>query len=100
MVYLQSSPRENPSTEEKNPLKSSIERKHPLDIIENKSSKLMISIKRESPGLQENSYPKHQVNAFSVEKQVITRKSVKLRPKPLSIPSFVTKPVRKKSSNS
>ena len=100
MPYLQSSPSENPNTEEKNPLKNPLGRKHPLNIVENRSSRLMISIRKENSSPQESSYLKHQENVLSVEKEVISRKSVKLRPNPLSIPSLVTKPVKKKSSSS
>lgn len=100
MAYLPSSPKENPNTEEKNPLRNPIGRKQPLGTIENRSSKLMISIKKENPNPQEDSYLKHQENVLSVEREVISKKSVKLRPNPLSIPSLLTKPVKKKFSNS
>ena len=52
----------------------------------------MISIRKENP--------KHQENALIVEREVILEKNVKLRPNPLSTPLLVTKPVRKRSSNS
>ena len=100
MAYLQSSPKENPNAEVKNPLRNPIERKQPPNIIESRSSKLMISIRKVDPALLGSTHPKHQEHVLSVERKVISRKNVKLRPKPLSIPSLVTKPIGKKSSNS
>ena len=99
MAYLQSSPKGNPNTEKKNPLKNPIGRKQPPNIIEKRSSKLMISIRKANPNPQENSYLKHQEHVLSVGRNVISRKSVELRPKPLSIPSLVIEPIKKKSSN-
>ena len=60
----------------------------------------MISIRKVDPAPQGNSHLKHQEHVISVESKVISKKSVKLRPKPLSIPSLVTKPAKKKSLNS
>ena len=100
MVYLQSSPRGNPNTEAKNPLKNPIGRNLPPNIIESKGSRLMISIRKVDPNPQGSSHLKHQEHVTSVERKVISKKSVKLRPKPLSIPSLVTKPARTKSLNS
>ena len=100
MAYLQSSPKENPNIEAKNPLKNLIGRKLPPNIIERRSSRLTISIKKVDPAPQENSYLKHQEHVLSVERKVISKENVKLRPKPLSIPSLMTKTLRKKSSNS
>ena len=100
MAYLLSSQRRDPNTEVKNPLKNPIGRKLPPDIIENRSSKLMISIRKVDPALLGSTHPKHQEHVLSVERKVISRKNVKLRPKPLSIPSLVTKLARKKSLNS
>ena len=77
-----------------------IKRNLPLDIIEGRSSKLMTSIRNEDPTPQGSSHLKHQKHAISVERKVISKESVKLRPKPLSIPSLMTKPAGKKSSNS
>ena len=85
MAYLLSSQRRDPNTEVKNPLKNPIGRNLPPNTIENKRSKLMISIREADPNLKGNSHPKHQENALSVERKVISRKSVKLRPNPLSI---------------
>ena len=99
MAYLQSSPKGNPNTEVKNPLRNPIGRNLSPNIIENRSSRLMISIRKADPNPQVNSYLKHQEHVLSVERKVISKKSVKLRPKPLSIPSLVTKPVKMKSSN-
>ena len=84
----------------KEPSEKSTERKQPPSTIENRSSRLMISIRKENPSPQESSYLKHQKNVLRVEKEDISRKSVKLRSNPLSIPLLVTKPVKKKSSNS
>ena len=100
MAYLQSFLKGNPNIEEKNPLRNPIGRKLPPNIIENKSSKLMISIRKANLNPRENSYLKHQEHVLSVERKVISKENVKLRPKPLSIPSLVTKLARKKSSNS
>ena len=100
MAYLLSSPKRNPNTEVKHPLKKPIGRNLPPNIKGNRSSRLMISIRKVDPAPQENSYLKHQEHVLSVERKVISKKSVKLRPKPLSIPSLVTRPTRKKSSNS
>ena len=100
MAYLRSSPKGNPNTEAKNPLRNLIGRKLPLNIIERRSSRLMISIKKADPVPQGSSHLKHQEHVLSVKRKVITKKNVKLRPKPLSIPSSVTKPVKMKSSNS
>ena len=98
MAYLLQSQRRNLNTEVKNPLKNPIGKSPPPNIIENRSSKLMISIRKANP--QESSYLKHQEHVLSMERKVITRKSVKLRPNPLSIPSLMTKPEKMKSSKS
>ena len=79
--------RENPNSERKIPLKNPIEKGHTPSIIGNKGSKLMISIRKESPNPQENPIPKHQENASTVGKEVILEPSVNRRPKPSSIPS-------------
>ena len=100
MAYLPSSPKENPNTEAKNPLRKPIGENRPPNIIESRSSKPMISIKKVDPAPQGSSHLKHQEHVISVESKVISRESVKLRTKPLSIPSLVTKPIGKKSSNS
>ena len=100
MAYLLSSQKRDPNTEVKNPLKNSIGRNLPPNTIENRSSEQMISIREADPNLKGNSHPKHQEHALSVERKVISKKSVKLRPKPLSIPSLVTKPANKRSSDS
>ena len=78
MAYLQSSPRENPNTEEKNSLRSSIKKEQPPSIIENRISRLMISIRKESPN------PQHQENALTVVREVISGRSENRRSKPLS----------------
>ena len=100
MAYLLSSRKRDPNTEVKNPLKNPIGRNLPPNIIENRSSKLRISIREADPNLKGNSHPRHQEHALSVVRKVISRKNVKLRPNPLSIPSLVTKPASKRSSNS
>ena len=100
MAYLLSSPKRDPNTEVKNLLKNPIGRSLPPNLIEKRNSKLMISIRKADLILKGNLHPKHQEHALSVEGKVISKKSVKLRPKPLSIPSSVTKPASKKSSNS
>ena len=100
MANLLSSPKRDPNTEVKNPLRNPIGRNLPPNTIENRSSKLMISIRKADPNLEGNSHPKHQEHASTVERRVISKKSVKLRPKPLSIPSLVTKPASKRSSDS
>ena len=82
MAYLQSSPKGNPNTEEKNPLRKPIGRNLPPNIIENRSLKLRISIREADPNLIENSHPKHPEHALSVERKVISKRSVKLRPNP------------------
>ena len=87
MAYPLSSPRENPNSERKIPLKDPIEKGQQPSIIGSKSSKLMISIRKESPNPQANQFPKHQENASIVEKEVILEPSVNKRPKPSSIPS-------------
>ena len=84
MVYPQSSPKENPSTEEKNPLRNSIGKEQPPSIIENRSLKQMIYIRKESPNPQENSYPKHQENALTVVREVISGRCENRRSKLLS----------------
>ena len=99
MAYLRLSPKGNPNTEVKNPLKSLIRRKLLPNIIENRSSRLMISIRKVDPALQGNSHLKHHEHVLNVVRKVISRENVKLRPKPLSIPSSVTKPARMKSLN-
>ena len=96
MAYLLSSPKRDPNTEVKNPIGKNL----PPNIIGNRSSKLMISIRKVDPAPQESSHLRRQEHALSVESKVISKKSVKLRPKPLSIPSLVTKPAKKKSLNS
>ena len=100
MAYLQSSPKGNPNTEVKNPLKNPIGRNLPPNIIENRSSKLTISIRKVDLIPQGSSHLKHQEHAISVESKVISKKSVKLRPKPLSIPSLVTNLANKRFSDS
>ena len=100
MAYLLSSQKRDPNTEVKNPLRNLIGRNPPPKLIEKGNSKLMISIREADPILKKSSHPKHQEHALSVERKVISKKSVKLRPKPLSIPSLVTKPASKRSSNS
>ena len=100
MAYLLSSQKRDPNTEVKNSLKNPIGRNLPPNIIENRSSKLKISIREADLNPKGNSHPKHQEHASSVERKVISKKSVELRPKPLSIPSLVTKPASKRSSNS
>ena len=52
MVYPLSSPRENPNSEREIPLIDPIGKGQQLSIIENRSSKLMISIRKESPNPQ------------------------------------------------
>ena len=72
--------RENPNTEERNPLRNFVGKEQCPSIIENKSSRIMISIRKErSP------HPKHQENASTVEKEVILGKNVDVRLEPLSI---------------
>ena len=100
MAYPLSSPKGNPNSEKKVPLKDPIREGQQLSIIENKSLKLMISIRKESLNPQANPYPKHQENASIVEKDVISERSVNKRPKPLSTLQLVTKPARMRSSNS
>ena len=100
MAYLQSSPKGNPNTEAKDPLRNPIGENLPPNIIDVKSSELMTSIRKVDPVPQGHSHQKHQKHAISVERKVITGKTVEQRPKPLSILSLVTKPVGKKSSHS
>ena len=100
MAYLLSSQKRDPNTEVKNPLKNPIGRDPPPNLIGKRNSRLMISIRKAGPILEGNSHPKHQEHALSVERKVISKKSVKLRLNPLSIPSLVTKPASKRSSNS
>ena len=99
MVYLpQPHPRENPNTERKVPLENSIGKEQHPSIIENKNpatSRKMISIRKER-----NPHQRHQENASIVEKQVISRKSVEIRPNPLSTLQLVTKLARMRSLNS
>ena len=87
MAYPLSFLRENPNSERKVPLKDPIGKGHMPSIIENRSSKLMISIRKESPNPQANQFPKHQENASTVGKEVILEQSVNRRPKSSSIPS-------------
>ena len=94
------SPRENPSSERKVPLKTPIREGQQPSIIENRSLKLMISIRKESPNPQANLYLKHQGNASIVDKVVISGKGVEIRPNPLSTPYLVTKSARMRSLNS
>ena len=100
MAYLLSFPKRDPNTEVKNPLHKPIGRSPPPNLIERRISRLMISIRKVDLVLQGSSHPKHQEHVLSVGRKVISKKSVKLRPEPLLIPSLVTKPVSKKSSNS
>ena len=100
MAYLLSSPKRGPNTEVKNPKKNPIGKRLPPNVIGNRSSKLMISTRKVDPAPQGSSHLKHQEHVINVERKVISKKSVKLRPKPLSIPSLVTKPAKKKSLNS
>ena len=100
MAYLLSSQKRDPSTEVKNPLKKPIGRSPPPNLTEKRISRLMISIRKVDLALRGNSHPKHQEHALSEERKVISRKSVKLRQKPLSIPSLMTKQASKRSSNS
>ena len=83
MLFL----RENPNPERKIPLIDPIGKGQQPSIIESKSSKLMISIRKENPNPQANQFPKHQENASTVGKEVILEPSVNRRPKPSSIPS-------------
>ena len=87
MAYLLSFLRENPNSKRKVPLKDPIEKGQQPSIIGNRSSKPMISIRKESPNPQANQFLKHQENASTVEKEVILEPSVNRRPKPSSIPS-------------
>ena len=78
MAYPLSSPRENPNSERKVPLKNLIGEGQQSSIIENRSLKLMISIRKESPN------PQHQENALTVVREVISGRSENRRSKPLS----------------
>ena len=100
MAYLLSSQKRDPNTEVKNPLRNPIGRDPPPNLIEKRNSRLMTSIRKVDPILIGSSHLKHQEHVLSVERKVISKKSVKLRPKPLSIPLLVTKPASKRSSNS
>ena len=100
MAYLLSSQRRDPNTEVKNPLRNPIRRDPPPNLIEKRNSRLMTSIRKADPILIGSSHPKHQEHVLSVERKVISKKSVKLRPKPISIPSLVTVPASKRSSSS
>ena len=100
MAYPLSSPKESPNSEKKVPLKNPIEKGQQPSIIESRSLKLMISIRKESPNPQASPYPKHQENASTVEREVISKRSVSKRPKPLSTPWLVTKPAKMRYSNS
>ena len=100
MAYPLSSPRENPNSERKIPLKDPIGKGQQPSIIESRSSKLMISIRRENPNPQVNPFPKHQENASTVEREVILGQSANRRPKPLSTLSSVTKLAKMRFSNS
>ena len=51
MAYPLSSPKGNPNLERKVPLKNSIDNGQQPSIIENRSLKLMISIRKENPNL-------------------------------------------------
>ena len=77
-------PKRKSKFREKGSFKRSKKEKQQPSIIENGSLKLMISIRKESPNPQANPYPKHQENATTMVKEVISGRSVKPRPKPLS----------------
>ena len=87
MAYPLSFLRENPNSERKAPLKEPIGEGQQPSIIESRSSKLMISIRKGNPNPQTNLSPKHQENASIVEREVTSEQSVNKRPKPSSIPS-------------
>ena len=76
MAYPLSSPRENPNSERKIPLKDPIEKGQQPSIIGSRSSKLMISIRKESPNPQANQFPKYQENALTMGKEVILEPSL------------------------
>ena len=84
MTYPLSSPKGNPNSKRKVPLKDPTEERQQPSIIENRSLKLMISIRKEIPSPQVNPYPKHKENASTMEKEVISGRSVNRRPNPLS----------------
>ena len=77
-------PKRKSKFREKGSFERSKKEKQQPSIIENRSLKLMISIRKESPNPQANPYPKHQENATTMVKEVISGRSVKPRPKPLS----------------
>ena len=99
MVYLlQPYPRENKNTKRKVPLRNSIGKEQHPSIIESRSpttSKKMISIRNER-----NPHQRHQENASTVEREVISGNSIEIRPNPLSTLQLVTKPAKMRSSNS
>ena len=76
MVYPLPSLKGNPNSERKVSLKDPIGERQQPSIIENRSLKLMISIRKESPNPQVNPYPKHQENASTVLREVISERSV------------------------
>ena len=99
-AYPLSSPRENLNSERKVPLINPIGKEQQPSIIESRSLKLMISIKKGNPNPQANLFPKHLENASTVEREVILEQSVSRRRKPLSTLQSMTKLVRMRSSNS
>ena len=88
-------PRRNPSTKERNPLKSPLGKKQP-SIIESIGTRPMISIRKEN---LKNPFHKHPANASTVERKVISRMSVEPKPSPLSTLSLVTNPAKMRSSS-
>ena len=68
-TYPLLSPKGNPNSERKAPLKNPIGKGQQPSIIEKRNSKLMISIRNESPSLQAKPYPEHQENALTMEER-------------------------------
>ena len=96
MAYPQSSlPKGSPSTKGRNPLKNPLGENLP-STIESRGTRPMISIRKEN---LKSPFHKHQANASTVERKVISRVSVGLKPSPLSTPLSVTNLAKMRSSS-
>jgi len=96
MAYPQSSlPKGSTSTKGRNPLKNPLGENLP-STIESRGTRPMISIRK---GNLKNPFRKHPANASTVERKVILRVNVGLKPSPLSTLSLVTNPAKMRSSS-
>ena len=83
MAYLQPFTKENPNTQEKNPLRNPIGRKQPLSTIENRSSKLMDFYKKGKSKSTGKFIPKTSGKCFKCGKRGHFQKECKAKAKSL-----------------